>query len=352
MDTRKQDTARLIEEIVLAIEDKKGKDIVSLDLSGFDGAICSHFVVCHADSTTQVAGIAAGVEQRVLEKLGEKPWRIEGEQNALWIAIDYTDVMVHIFQRELREYYRLEELWVKSAERMGQAGILRVVDQFMGHLMSAQSLFKIQSIALKIIVVTGDQETGWQAGHDVRVLRRYIGGKSTFFIMPAVEISGEEKSDLIQAVRIEHTADQTKCPDWQVRRGYSGSLCQCSASLHGDSISQQTGTAAVAAGIYVGNVTAVFRQMIPDKIQCQMQVCQLVIEETVRYQPVLNAEYQIPRLTKGGTKGTVELLVPYEEASAMYVDDDRENLSVPSPGTVDIQTTCRNMLLVIENIRL
>lgn len=53
------------------------------------------------------------------------------------------------------------KLWVKSAERMGQAGILRVVDQFMGHLMSAQSLFKIQSIALKIIVVTGDQETGW-----------------------------------------------------------------------------------------------------------------------------------------------------------------------------------------------
>lgn len=73
------------------------------------------------------------------------------------------------------------KLWVKSAERMGQAGILRVVDQFMGHLMSAQSLFKIQSITLKIIVVTGDQETGWQAGHDVRVLRRYIGGKSTFF---------------------------------------------------------------------------------------------------------------------------------------------------------------------------
>ena len=120
MDTRKQDTARLIEEIVLAIEDKKGKDIVSLDLSGFDGAICSHFVVCHADSTTQVAGIAAGVEQRVLEKLGEKPWRIEGEQNALWIAIDYTDVMVHIFQRELREYYRLEELWADAPVKHNQ----------------------------------------------------------------------------------------------------------------------------------------------------------------------------------------------------------------------------------------
>ena len=83
-----------------------------------------------------------------------------------------------------------------------------------------------------------------------------------------------------------------------------------------------------------------------------MQVGQLVIEETVRNQPVLNAEYQIPRLTKGDTKGTVEFLVPYEEASAMYVDDDRKNFSVPSPGTVDIQTMCRNMLLVIENIRL
>ena len=57
-------------------------------------------------------------------------------------------------------------------------------------------------------------------------------------------------------------------------------------------------------------------------------------------------------ITKGGTKGTVEFLVPYEEASAMYVDDDRKNLSVPSPGTVDIQTMGRNMLLIIENIRL
>lgn len=135
-------------------------------------------------------------------------------------------------------------------------------------------------------------------------------GQKHFFYNPAVEISGEEKSDLIQVIRIEHSADQAKCPDWQVRRGYSGSLCQCSASLHGDSISQQTGTAAVAAGIYVGNVTAVFRQMIPDKIQCQMQVSQLVIEETVRYQPVLNAEYQIPRLTKGGTKGRLNSLFP------------------------------------------
>lgn len=105
---------KIIETIVTAIQDKKGKDIVSLDLTGFDGAICSHFVVCNADSTAQVAGIADGVEQAMLEKLGEKVWRIEGQQNAFWIAMDYLDVVVHIFQTELREYYKLEELWADA----------------------------------------------------------------------------------------------------------------------------------------------------------------------------------------------------------------------------------------------
>ena len=105
---------KLIETIVSAIEDKKGKNIVSLDLSGFDGAICSQFVVCNADSTTQVAAIAAGLAEKVLEELGEKVWRIEGQQNALWIAMDYVDVVVHIFQTELRSFYRLEELWADA----------------------------------------------------------------------------------------------------------------------------------------------------------------------------------------------------------------------------------------------
>jgi ribosome-associated protein len=83
---------KLIETIVSAIEDKKGKDIVSLDLSGFDGAICSRFIVCNADSTTQVCAIAASIEEKVLETLGEKVWRIEGQQNGVWVAMDYVDV--------------------------------------------------------------------------------------------------------------------------------------------------------------------------------------------------------------------------------------------------------------------
>lgn len=105
---------KLIQTIVSAIEDKKGKNIVSLDLSGFDGAVCSHFVVCNADSTTQVAAIADGIEEKVHEVLGENVWRVEGKQTGLWVAMDYVDVVVHIFQTELRDYYKLEELWADA----------------------------------------------------------------------------------------------------------------------------------------------------------------------------------------------------------------------------------------------
>lgn len=102
---------KMIETIVGAIQDKKGKNIVSLDLSGFDGAICSHFIVCNADSTTQVDAISNGIEEEMIEKLGQKVWRVEGRQTALWVAMDYVDVVVHIFQSELRDFYQLEELW-------------------------------------------------------------------------------------------------------------------------------------------------------------------------------------------------------------------------------------------------
>lgn len=108
---------KLIETIVEAIQDKKGKNIVSLDLGGFDGAICSHFVVCNADSTTQVAAIADGIEEKVFEKLGENVWRVEGKQSGLWVAMDYVDVVVHIFLTDLREYYKLEELWADAPMR-------------------------------------------------------------------------------------------------------------------------------------------------------------------------------------------------------------------------------------------
>ena len=108
------DKNKLIEIIVEAIQDKKGKDIVSLDLDGFDGAICSNFVVCNADSPTQVAAIADSIEEKVYVELGENPWRVEGKQTGLWVAIDYIDVVVHIFTTDLCDYYRLEQLWADA----------------------------------------------------------------------------------------------------------------------------------------------------------------------------------------------------------------------------------------------
>lgn len=113
---------KLINAIVEAMDDKKAKGIVSLDLSGFDGAICLNFVVCHADSTTQVDAISSGIEEKVFEVMGEWPVRVEGRQNSFWVAMDYSDVIVHIFQTELREFYRLEELWADAPMKRYEFG--------------------------------------------------------------------------------------------------------------------------------------------------------------------------------------------------------------------------------------
>ena len=104
----------LINNIVVAIQDKKGHNIVSLDLSALEGTICDAFVVCNADSTSQVDAIADGIIEALEEKMGEKPRRVEGKTNAAWIAVDYVDVIVHIFLTPLREYYRLEQLWADA----------------------------------------------------------------------------------------------------------------------------------------------------------------------------------------------------------------------------------------------
>ncbi len=107
-------THSLVQVIVRAMQDKKASRIISLDLSGIDGAICQRFVVCQAESTVQVGAIAAGVEELTIKELNEKPWRVQGTDNCLWVALDYVDVMVHVFQSQMRDYYRLEELWADA----------------------------------------------------------------------------------------------------------------------------------------------------------------------------------------------------------------------------------------------
>ncbi len=105
---------KLVEEIVAAIQDKKGYDIAVLDLHGIDGAITDTFVVCSADSTAQVEAIEHNIEEHVRETTGEKVWRVEGMQNGVWVVMDYVDAMVHIFLRDMREFYKLEELWADA----------------------------------------------------------------------------------------------------------------------------------------------------------------------------------------------------------------------------------------------
>lgn len=109
-----ENTAQLTQSIVRAMQDKKAAHIVSLDLSSIDGAVCDAFVICQAESTTQVGAIAAGVEEGTLKELGEKPWRVQGLDNSLWVAMDYGNVMVHVFQSEMRDFYRLEDLWADA----------------------------------------------------------------------------------------------------------------------------------------------------------------------------------------------------------------------------------------------
>lgn len=101
----------LSEVIVEGIEDKQGEDIVSLDLRNIRDAAADWFIICHGDSTTQVKAIADHVDGKVKVTTGETPWHREGMKNLEWVLLDYVDVVVHVFLREKREHYDLEDLW-------------------------------------------------------------------------------------------------------------------------------------------------------------------------------------------------------------------------------------------------
>ncbi|MBC7124361.1 MAG: ribosome silencing factor [Bacteroidales bacterium] len=107
-------TEDLLTCIVDAIQEKKGENVVSLEIGALPNAVCKYFVFCNADSTSQVDAIANNIEDKVLEKLGEKVYRSDGYQNAIWIVLDYVDIVVHVFQTEWRNYYRVEALWADA----------------------------------------------------------------------------------------------------------------------------------------------------------------------------------------------------------------------------------------------
>jgi ribosome-associated protein len=104
-------STNISEVIVHGIQEKKGNDIVRLDLRNIHSSVADYFVVCHAESSTQVKAIANSVEEEVFKALGIEPFRKEGLQNAEWILLDYFDVVVHIFKTDKREFYGIEDLW-------------------------------------------------------------------------------------------------------------------------------------------------------------------------------------------------------------------------------------------------
>lgn len=109
-----QEKNKLVELIVMGLEDKKAKDIQILDLRHLPNAVCAYFIVATGDSTTQVKALCDSVYDKVYKESNEKPWHIEGEQNAEWVLVDYSDVVCHIFLPEVREFYGLESLWADA----------------------------------------------------------------------------------------------------------------------------------------------------------------------------------------------------------------------------------------------
>lgn len=122
LTNRKKSAARLtknskiIKTIIAAIQEKKGENIISLDLRKINEAVADFFIVCEASNSTQVKAIAENVEYLVKDKCSENPYHHEGFQQLQWVLIDYVNVVVHVMQSETRKFYRLEEMWSDAAK--------------------------------------------------------------------------------------------------------------------------------------------------------------------------------------------------------------------------------------------
>jgi ribosome-associated protein len=104
-------TEILLYNIIEGIRKVKGKEIVDIDLSMLEQRVCQHFLICHGDSNTHVNAIADSVEREMKEKLSWPAYHKEGQENASWVLLDYGNIVVHVFQKEYRDFYQLEELW-------------------------------------------------------------------------------------------------------------------------------------------------------------------------------------------------------------------------------------------------
>ncbi len=101
----------LIATVIAGIEDVKGKEITILDLREIENTVCDYFIICEGTSNTQVNAIVNSIQKKVSKELRDNPWHVEGSDNAEWVLMDYVNVVVHVFQKQIRSYYDIESLW-------------------------------------------------------------------------------------------------------------------------------------------------------------------------------------------------------------------------------------------------
>ena len=111
MSKKEKETDLLITQIIKGIEEVKGQEIEILDLRKIENTVCDYFIICNGTSNTQVNAIVNSIQKMVSKSLREKPWHIEGYSNAEWVLMDYVHVVVHVFQKHIREFYDIEGLW-------------------------------------------------------------------------------------------------------------------------------------------------------------------------------------------------------------------------------------------------
>ena len=114
MIDKQEETERILTTITNGIQKLKGKDIIQIDLTTINHTECNYFVICHGTSNTHTGAIAESVEEVTEEKLGLKVFHKEGYRNGIWILLDYGDIIVHVFQKEARDFYDLEKLWADA----------------------------------------------------------------------------------------------------------------------------------------------------------------------------------------------------------------------------------------------
>lgn len=114
MNKKNNENLETINQIILAIKEKKGRNISTMNFENISNAICDYFVICEADNSRMVQSIVDEIERKVKETVNLSPHHIEGKENSNWVLLDYFNIIVHVFQDNLRDFYSLEKLWADA----------------------------------------------------------------------------------------------------------------------------------------------------------------------------------------------------------------------------------------------